>query len=215
MNAARALLFAAALSALGGCVRLLPDAPPPPRLYPLEAGQLPRADGPHIAAVAAVAEPEGPQALMGDAIVWRRDGVIAFMSGGAWPGRTSDLLQAMVAETITRQGRLDAGVRRGAGVRADIEVRWDIIAFEVREEAGVLEARFAASVRIVSARTRALLAAEIVEIAEPLADRSGGAAANALARAARRGCARVAEMAADAALELQAQNQPSAASTSR
>jgi hypothetical protein len=67
----------------------------------------------------------------------------------------------------------------------------------------------------VSPRSRALIAAEIVEAREPLADRTGGAAANALARAARRGCARIAEMAADAAAQTQGADQANAASTSR
>jgi hypothetical protein len=95
-----------------------------------------------------------------------------------------------------------------------MEIRWDLIAFEIIEEPGRLDARFAASVNIVRARTRELLASEIVDISEPLAARTGPGAADALARAARRGSARIADLAAQAA-ELLPPDQPSAASTNR
>ncbi|MBL8551979.1 MAG: membrane integrity-associated transporter subunit PqiC [Hyphomonadaceae bacterium] len=229
MSGLKVLSAALAALLLAGCVKLLPDPAEPPRLYALEAGPVERAPGEHVAAVAGVAEPEGPQALLGDSIVWRSDGVIAFMANAAWPGRAADLLQSMLAETITRQGLLDAGVSsRGAGVRADVEVRWDLTAFDVNEADGALEARFIAQVRIISTRDRKLLKAEIVEEREAIADRSGRLAANALARAAQRGCARIALMTAEAARSAHqaaqaasaaqatvAGDQPSAASTRR
>lgn len=225
MSAMRFIPIALSALALSACVKLLPDPPAPPRLYPLEAGEVARVEGEHVAAVAGVAEPEGPQALIGDSIVWRNDGTIAFMSNAAWPGRAADLLQAMLAETITRQGLLDAGVsNRGAGVRNDVEVRWDLSAFDIDESGGGLEARFIAHVRVVSTRDRKLLKAEIVEERERFADRSGREAVNALARAARRGCARIALMTAEAARAAQAEvaaqaapavDQPRAASTKR
>ena len=109
---------------------------------------------------------------------------------------------------------MPAGVRSGGGVRPDMEVRWDLLAFEIVEEGGRLDARFAASVNIVQTRSRELLASDIVDIREPLASRTGSAAASALTRAARQGGARIAEMAAVAAGRLSLP-QPSAASTNR
>ncbi|MGE0044644.1 MAG: ABC-type transport auxiliary lipoprotein family protein, partial [Hyphomonadaceae bacterium] len=176
---AAALLAPLALSA---CIQLLPDPPPAPRIYPLEAGDVQSAAR-ESALVASVARPTGPQILMGDGIVWRQNGVLAYMSGANWAGSAPELLQTLVAQTITRQGRLAAGVRAGDGLRGDVEVRWDLIAFEVVEEGGSLNARFAADVRVIQARGRTLLASEIVDVSEPLSDRSGGAAAQALARA--------------------------------
>lgn len=205
MKTPLALLLVSTTLALSGCVSLLPEPPPPPRLYPLEASRsVESAQGVAIAAVASVAPPTGPQVLMGDGIVWRSEGSLAFMGGAAWPGRTPDLLQAMLAQTITRQGRLTAGVRAGEGLRGDVEVRWDLIAFEVVEEGGALEARFAAHVRVVRSRGRDLLRSEIVDLSVPLRTRNGAAAAEALARAAQEGCARIAAMTADAAQTLEA-----------
>jgi ABC-type uncharacterized transport system auxiliary subunit len=208
-----ALLAAVALSLMAvACIKLLPDAPPPPRIYAMDAGEIVRA-GARGAAIVAVARPTGREILMGEEIVWRKDGTFAVMEGAAWPGRTPDMLQGLLAETITRRGELAAGVRSSAGVRPDMEIRWDLIAFEVVEEGGRLDARFAASVNIVRARTRELLASEIVDVSEPLATRTGSSAADALARAARRGSARIADLAAEAARI--APPQPRAASTRR
>ncbi|MGE0830464.1 MAG: ABC-type transport auxiliary lipoprotein family protein [Hyphomonadaceae bacterium] len=199
---------------LSACVKLLPEPAEPPRLYPLEAGEVHALAPARGTMIAAVAAPSGPEAMMGDNIVWRRDGEIAFMSGAAWAGRAPDLLQAMLAETITRQARLAVGVRMGDGLRGDVEVRWDIIAFEIVEEGGALDARFAAHVRVQQTAGRSLLGADIIDIREPLSQRSGSAAANALARAAREGSARIGVMAAEAADRLQA-DQASAESTNR
>jgi ABC-type uncharacterized transport system auxiliary subunit len=186
---------------LSGCIQLFPDPPPAPRVYALDAGDVARAAR-RSPAIVAVAEPTGPRMLMGDRIVWRKDGSLAFMDGAAWPGRAPDLLQGLAAETITRRGQLAAGVRSGAGVRPDMEVRWDIIAFEVVEEGGRLEARLAASINVVQTRSRELLASDIIDIREPLASRTGSAAAAALQRAARRAAVRISDMAADAATRL-------------
>ncbi|NWG52829.1 MAG: membrane integrity-associated transporter subunit PqiC [Hydrogenophilaceae bacterium] len=198
-----AMLLVSTALAASGCVSLLPEPPPAPRFYPLEASTSVPAQGVVVDAVASVAPPTGPQVLMGDGIVWRSEGTLAYMGGAAWPGRAPDLLQAMLAQTITRQGRLSAGVRAGEGLRGDVEVRWDLIAFEIVEQDGSLEARFAAHVRIVQSRGRALLHSEIVDLSVPLQSRNGASAAAALARAAQEACARIAAMTADAAANLE------------
>ena len=216
MKLSRLALLVAPL-ALSACVQLLPDPPPAPRIYPLEA-QVSPAPQPIAArseAVAVVARPSGPQVLMGDGIVWRQNGVFAFMEASSWPGNAPDLLQGLIAETITRQGRLAAGVRTGDGMRGDLEVRWDLIAFEIVEEGGALNARFAANARVVRTRGRELLASEIIDVTEPLSDRSGGAAARALSQAANQGAARIADLTAEAAARLPVEAQPSAESISR
>ncbi|MBI1188871.1 MAG: hypothetical protein GC206_16315 [Alphaproteobacteria bacterium] len=202
MKTPLALFLVSTTLALSGCVSLLPDPPPPPRLYPLEASQTAGVQGLVVDAVASVAAPTGPQVLMGDAIVWRSNDTLAYMGGAAWPGRAPDLLQAMLAQTITRQGRLTAGVRAGEGLRGDVEVRWDLIAFEIVEQGADLDARFAAHVRIMQPRGRSLLHSEIVDVSVPLQSRNGAVAAAALARAAQDACAEIAAMAADAAANM-------------
>lgn len=216
MTLRASLLAIAASITLGGCVSLFPDPPPPPAIYPLEAGDVAPLDAPRLDLVATVAMPSGPRMLLDDGIVWRENGVLAYMGGASWPGQAPELLQAMLAQTITQQGVLAAGVRQGEGARGDVEVRWDLIAFEVVEDGATLEARFAAHVRIMQVGApRMMLHSEIVDVREPLASRSGSAAANALARAARQGSARIAEMTAEAAFRLERGPQPNAASTSR
>jgi ABC-type uncharacterized transport system auxiliary subunit len=114
----------------------------------------------------------------------------------------------MLVETLTRQGRFRAAVRSGEA-RQDYEVRWDIHDFEVIE--GTMTARFVADVNLVAAGRR-VLATEIITAEAPVADRTSSAAANALARAAREGSARIALFAADAAAQAgaQAEEEPQA-----
>jgi ABC-type uncharacterized transport system auxiliary subunit len=87
-----AALAAGALSLMASaCIKLLPDAPPPPRVYAMDAGEVART-GARSTAIVAVARPTGREILMGDEIVWRKDGTFALMEGAAWPGRTPDML---------------------------------------------------------------------------------------------------------------------------
>jgi ABC-type uncharacterized transport system auxiliary subunit len=115
----------------------------------------------------------------------------------------------MLVETLSRQGRQRAAVRSGEA-RADYEIRWDVLDFEVLESGGRMNAHFTADVKLVSARTREVLAGRIVSAEAPVQDRSSSAAAQALARAAREGGARIAAFALETI-----EAQPSAASISR
>lgn len=193
-----ALLLGAALT-LSGCVKLLPDPPQAPHIYPLDAGEVTRAPGPPAPVVIAVAEPQTQDFYGTDRIVWRRDGALAYLDGAAWPGNIPEVMQGLVAETIARRGAVQAGVRTGAGIREDLDIRWDLLNFNVDEGADGLSALAKAQVSIVRARTRDLIATDLIEVREPLSSRSGGAAAEALARAARTMAGRIADMAATAA----------------
>ncbi len=193
---------------LASCVTLLPEAPPPPRLYPLEAAQAAESPAPRGALVLAVMEPTGPALLLGDAIVWRENGALGVMSGGAWADNAARLLQGLVAQTASAEQGLAGAVRAGAGARADVALMWDIRQFEIVEEPGVLEARFAARASIVDLRTRRLIASEDVRAAQALSQRSGAVAAAALAQTARAGAARMSAMAAEVAAQRAAETPP-------
>ena len=189
-----------ALALLSACASVLPDPPPAPLLYPLEAAQeAAPATARRDRGVAEVTVPNGPDALRGSRIVWRRDGVLASMSGAAWPGRADELLQGLLAEPSSRRGAFAAGVRSGGDAAGDVDIYWDLIAFEIIEEGAGLSARFSAHARIVAPRTRALIASEIVDVSTPFADRRASVAARALAQSARIGAARIADLAASAA----------------
>jgi ABC-type uncharacterized transport system auxiliary subunit len=192
----RAILLAPLL--LGGCISLLPEPPPPPRVFALEAADVQRAQGAPVDAVIAVALPTGERSILGTDVVWRTGDQLAFVDQMQWSNRAEAALQAMLVETLMRQNRFRAATRSGEA-RAEYEVRWDVLDFEVREDQ--MQARFAADVRLVASPGRRIIASETITAEAPVSDRSASAAAQALARAAREGSARIGMFAADAAAQ--------------
>jgi ABC-type uncharacterized transport system auxiliary subunit len=209
-----AILFAAT-ALLSGCISLLPEPPPPPTTFVLEAQNVEALAGEPVDAVIAVAAPSGERAILGSDLVWRTGDTLAFVSQVAWSNRAADALQQTLAETIIRQGRFRSSTRSGEA-RADYEIRWEVLDFEVREE--TMTARFSADVRLVE-QGRRIVASELVTAEAPVSGRSSSAAAQALARAAREGSARIGMFAADAVTEARAaaaaDDQANAASINR
>jgi len=211
----RLAILLAASSLLGGCISLLPKPPPPPATFVLEAQNVTPLEGAPIDAVIAIASPSGERAILGSDLIWRTGDTIAYVNGAAWSNRAADSLQQTLAETIIRQGRFRSSTRSGEA-RADYEIRWEVLDFEVREE--TMTARFSADVRLVK-QGRTIIASELVTAEAPVSSRSQTVAAQALARAAREGSARIGMFAADAAAQDRAQaaeeDQASAASINR
>jgi ABC-type uncharacterized transport system auxiliary subunit len=197
----RAVLLSA-LMLLGGCISLLPEPPPPPRLFALEVGGVAPAAGPRVDAVIAVATPGGERAILGTDLIWRAGDELALVAQTQWSSRAEQALHSMLLETLAAQGAFAAVARAGEG-RADYEVRWDVLDFEVRESD--MSAHFAADVRVLALPTRAIVAQRRIEALAPVADRSASLAAEALARAARQGSARIGEFALEAAANAEAQ----------
>ncbi len=193
--------FLASLALLGGCVSLLPEPPPPPNIYVLESQNVERTTGPAIDAVVGVATPTGERSILGTDLVWRTGNRLAFVDQTQWSNRAEFALQSMLIETILRQGRFRAATRSGEA-RGEYEIRWEVLDFEIRED--TMTARFVADARLVSSPGRRLVATETITAEAPVSDRSQTAAANALARAAREGSARIGMFAADAAAEAEA-----------
>jgi ABC-type uncharacterized transport system auxiliary subunit len=185
---------------LGGCVTLLPEPPPPPRTYVVEAQTVEELEAAPIDAVISIAEPGGERTLLGADLIWRTGDTIAYVDQTAWSNRAADALQQMLVETMSRQGRFRAAVRAGEA-QSEYAIRWEILDFEVREE--TMTARFSADVRLVGPGRR-IIASQIITAEAPVSDRSSSVAANALARAAREGSARIGAFASDAAAEAQA-----------
>jgi len=197
MIRAASLLLAATM--LSGCISLLPEPPPPPRTYVLEARNIEPLQGEPIDAVVGIAQPTGERTILGADLIWRTGDTIAYVDQSQWSNRAGDALQQILAETISSQGRFRAAVRTGEA-RADYEIRWEVLDFEVREED--MQAHFRAEVRLV-APGRRIIASRIIDTTAPVSARSSSVAAEALARAAREGSARIGEFAADAALAAQ------------
>ncbi|HYD88729.1 MAG TPA: ABC-type transport auxiliary lipoprotein family protein [Vitreimonas sp.] len=195
----RAVLLAS-LTLLGGCISLLPKPPPPPRTFVLEAQNVAPLQGAPIDAVISVAEPTGERAILGGDLIWRTGDSIAYVDQTQWSSRAADALQQTLVETLVRQGRFRAAVRAGEA-QADYQIRWEVLDFEVQEES--MTARFVADVRLVQ-RGRQIVASRIISTEAPVSSRSSQMAADALARAAREGSARIGEFAAEAAAEAMA-----------
>lgn len=185
----RMLLVLSALI-LSGCVSLLPEAPPPPRVFALEAVDVAPLEGDALAVVVAVADPDGESAIRGTELVWRNGAELAYVAQTRWSERADDLLQAMVIDTLSAQGQVRAAVRPGAA-RADVLLSWTLRDFEIVESGGAYEARFAAHVMLIDRANRAILGVRDIATSAPVASRSASQAAQGLARAAQEGGARI------------------------
>lgn len=201
----RVLLLIPALL-LGGCISLLPEQPPPPRVYVLEAGDVAPVDGGALDAVIGVAAPTGERSLLGGDLIWRERDELILIDQAQWSSRAEAALQSMLVDTLSRQGRFRAATRSGEA-RSDYDIRWDVLDFEV--DAATMTARFAVDARLVALPARMIIAQRQIVAEAPVTERTSSAAANALARAAREGSARIGVFAAEAAA------QASAASISR
>jgi ABC-type uncharacterized transport system auxiliary subunit len=181
---------------LGAC-SIIPDPPPAPRIYPLRADL---AAAPANVApapiVIGVPEPAVSTVLSGADIVWVRDGVFGFMERANWPSRTPIALQALLIEMIDGQKQVLSAVRSGEGPRADAELRWQVNDFQIEETRSGLVARFTAEVKLMNGRSRVVFAARRFESTQAVAERSGAAAARALALAARIGASEISDWAA-------------------
>jgi ABC-type uncharacterized transport system auxiliary subunit len=207
----KTLIAAAASACLAGCVSLLPAPAPPSAIYTLRAANIEAIAGAPKPVVVAVGQPSAPRSVGGADIVWRQGAQIAFMEGAAWDGAAPDLLQDLLIDVIDRRNGVRAVVRGGAGVRADAEVRWSILSFEVLENGARLEAAIETTAQLIDLRSRAVLADERFNARAPISTRSGRAAAAALERVANE----AALLTADWAIRTVEPPQPSAASTSR
>lgn len=192
----RASLLLCSALALSGCITLLPEPPPAPRLFVLEAGQVAPSQADPVDAVVAVSTPIGERAVLGPDMVWRTGDELAYVAQTQWSARADAALQAMLIETMTRQNRFRAVSRSGEG-RADYELRWEILSFAISEDE--MEARFVANVRMLRSPGRIIVAQRIISAEAPVTDRSQAVAAQALTRAAREGSARIANFAAEEA----------------
>jgi len=196
----RAILLALP-ALLGGCISLLPEPPPPPQVFALEAQNVERVQGERVNAVVGVAAPTGERAILGSDVIWRTGDSLAYVGQMQWSNRADLALQSMLVETVLRQGRFTTATRTGEA-RGEYEIRWEVLDFEVREDG--MQARFAATAHLVASPGRRIIASETVEATSPVGGRTQTEAAQALARAAREGSARIGMFAADAAAQEEA-----------
>lgn len=198
---------------LGGCISLLPQAPAPPRIFTI----VPEAATPATVTspvVVSLARPNVPNSLAGRDIPWRKGAEVAFIDSAAWDSVAAELLHTLVLDTLSQQRFAASVVRVADGSRADYEIRWDVLRFEVEEPPrGPLMAHFEVTARILSAQSRRVLSDQRFVQRAPMANRSATAATAALGQAGR---ALSSELGVWAAGVIAAdQSQPNAASSSR
>lgn len=202
----RILVLTSAI-ALCGCISLLPKAPPAPRMFVMEAGDVTAATGAPVDAVINVADPSGERSILGNLLVWRTGDELAYVAQTQWSTRAEDALQQMLVETLTQQHRFRAAARTGEAA-GTYEVRWEVLEFSVQQND--MAAHFRADVKLVASPGRRVIAQRTVATSAPVADRSANLASQALTRAAREATAQIAAFAADAALQDQLTQSPSA-----
>jgi cholesterol transport system auxiliary component len=190
---------------LSGCISVLPETPPAARIYALRVGDIAALESP-VPLTLAVAPPQASRAIAGGDIVWRRGAEIAFMDRAAWDGAAVDLLQNLLVDTVERRNLFRSAVRVGDGAIADLEVRWDVQSFEIRESGGSQSAHFEASARLIDTRRRIVLDDTRVTASAPLRERSGAIAAAALQDSARNGALAIGGWAAERAQALAVSN---------
>ena len=210
MRSLHSLVLVSAAALLSGCISLLPEPAPAPRLFALEA--LPREDQTPRAldVVVAVSAPSGEGVLLGSGLVWRSGDELEFIAQTRWSTRAEDALQGMLIETFENDTGVRAALRVGEA-RSDYLVRWSVLDFQIEESGAGQRARFVAQANVLRTTTREVLRSTRVDTSADLSSRSASLAADALARAAREGSARIAAFAA----ETIAADQSSAASISR
>jgi ABC-type uncharacterized transport system auxiliary subunit len=195
---------------LSGCISLLPKAPPPPRVFALDAGDVnPGAQAP-LDLVIAVSAPQGERSILGSEIIWRTGAEVASVAGTRWAGRAAELLQSTLVETLSRQNAARAVVRPGE-VQADYQIRWTVRSFEVVDQDAGGVARFSANVLIIKTQDASVVGVREITAEAPVASRSQAQAATSLTRAAREGSARIGQF----ILETLSASQASTASSRR
>ena len=149
------LLILISAAALAGCITLLPNPSPPPHTFVMGAGDVAPAQGAPVDAVIGVADPTGERSVLGTSLVWRTGDELAYVAQTEWSARAQDALQAMLVETLSRQGRFRAAAQAGEAQTA-YEIRWDVLEFDVQQND--MKAHFRADVKLVATSGRRVIA---------------------------------------------------------
>ncbi|WP_203294072.1 ABC-type transport auxiliary lipoprotein family protein [Maricaulis parjimensis] len=166
MSSARFLkpaVLALALTGLGGCVSLLPEAEPV-SVYRLSAPEPSQWTGTDWQIVL-IERPIAPRGLAGDTIALTRPGQsLAYIHGARWISPAPEVVQDLVIDTFNAGQSGLVPARPGDGVRADFELRLDLREFEAvydrgEEAAPLVKVRLAA--RLVSERGRRFVGARV------------------------------------------------------
>jgi cholesterol transport system auxiliary component len=122
-----------------------------------------------------VAEPTALKALDSESIVIKpSEKVIQYLGGAQWADRLPRIVQARLAETFQKSGRVGGVGRPGEGLAIDYQVIADIRSFEIRLDGGD-RAEVALFVQILNDRNGVVRAAQLFSASAPVS--GDGAAA--------------------------------------
>lgn len=127
-------------------------------IYTLSPAVAP-AEGPRLDWQLVVEAPQASELLAGARIVVAPDARQRQVYAGArWSARTPELVQDAWLRAFERDGRLPGVARAGSGVRADLILAADLVAFEARYRDGAPVVEVALQVRLVDPRRRRIVA---------------------------------------------------------
>ena len=175
--ASRVFAGARIFSFLVCCVALASCASAPPETFDLRAAPAPRVAALH--APLAIREPVASLDLDSQRILVRTGpDTLATMAGAQWADRLPALVQAKLVQTFQNANQLRFIGRAGSGFAADYVMELDIRAFELDVKKS--QATIDIAVKILSARSGRVVAAQIFTAQAPAAGAGAGAAASAL-----------------------------------
>lgn len=193
------ILAASALSiALGGCVSLLPKAAPAPALFRVTLAPAAGAQKAG-AALVAVAAPDAPDLLGGTDLIYVADARWTAIAGAAWAIPAREMLQSALVDAVDRESAVKAAFRLETGARADVEIAWRLVDFEIERVDSRLVAHVQASATLIDTLSRKVIAQTRTDIRVPDNAAAGSApeaAAQLLETAARQAIGELAAFAA-------------------
>ena len=158
---------------LSGCALLGGGASEPLDTYELTAPQ-PVSTGRRAGTQILIAEPTALKALDSENIVIKpAPAVIQYLSGAQWADRLPRIVQARLAETFQRSGRIGVG-KPGEGLAIDYQVIIDIRSFEIRLDGGD-RAEIELFVRILNDRNGVVRSARLFSATAPVGGGGNGA----------------------------------------
>jgi cholesterol transport system auxiliary component len=96
--------------------------------------------------------------------------------GARWTERTPTLLQGIWLRAFEADGRLPGAARSGTGVRADLILSTDVIAFQAREHAEGVIAEIEIHARLIDPRNRRIHARRVLRAEAPAGDNRAASA---------------------------------------
>lgn len=171
------------IALLAGCAVLPGGGPAPLDTYLLTAPTLPERARARPRTQILIAEPTALRSFDGENIVVAPSrGSVQFLSGAQWGDRLPRLVQARLAETFQRSGRLGGVGLPGEGLAIDYQVIAQIRAFEIDLD-GNGNARVELFVRVLNDRNGVVRASRGFTATSPVTGAGNDAYVSALDRA--------------------------------